>query len=528
MTTALLVGMTDLVVGVDLGTTGTKTGLYTVAGRLLAEATAETPLRWHGRARVDQDPGDFYEAAAATIAEVVRRSGADPASVRAIGLSGQMAGVLGIDRAWRPTTPYDSWLDTRCASEVERLEAEAGDEIAALSGCPPMVNHGSKIAWWRRHRPDAFAATAAWIPPAGYVAGRLAGLAGDAAYVDTSHLHFTGLADTEHARWSERLAALVGVAADRLPRIVAPATPIGELTGAAAADCGLRPGTVVAAGLGDTAAATLGAGVVRAGQLLDVAGTAAILAASADAFRPDVEHRTLITMRGAVPGQWVSLAYLSGGPLLGWLAELVLGHEAAADGTPATETFDRLCAAAEDVPAGAGGLLFLPYLDGRILPSEPALRGSFVGLHRRHRAPELTRAVLEGVALEYAEYLGILRGLHPGLRADEVRVSGGGARSRTWCAIKASALEAPYRRLERAELGCWGAALVGAAAAGLVDDLATAAERATPAGELIAPDPADSAAYRRLAPVRRELVDATARAGRALEQLVPEGEEISA
>jgi xylulokinase len=518
----------DLVVGVDLGTTGTKTGLYTVAGELLAQATSDTPLNWHGRGRVDQDPEDFYLAATSTIATVVARAGADPAAVRAIGISGQMAGVMGIDRRWRPTTPYDSWLDLRCAGEVERLEAEAGDEIAALSGCPPMVNHGAKIAWWRRHRPDEFGDTVAWIPPGSYVAGRLAGLSGDAAFVDTSYLHFTGLADIAHERWSDRLAGLVGVADDRLARIVTPATPVGELAGPAASACGLRPGTVIAAGLGDTAAATLGAGIVRPGQLLDVAGTAAILAVSSDRFRPDVADRTLITMRGAVAGQWVSLAYLSGGPLLGWLAELVLGREAAEDGAATPETLDRLCVDAERVPAGAEGLLFLPYLDGRILPSEPALRGSFIGLDRRHRAPQLTRAVLESVALEYDEYLEILRGLHPALAMDEVRVSGGGARSSTWCAIKASALDVPYRRLARAELGCWGAALVAAAGAGLIDDLADAAERATPASDRIAPVAAETDTYRRLLPIRRDLVAAAARAGRALDDLVPEPEEIPA
>jgi xylulokinase len=497
----------EVVAGIDLGTTGTKTALYTVAGDVLADATAETPLRWSGPGRVDQDPDAFYEAAIATVAECLARAAVEPSRVRALAVSGQMAGVLGVDADHRPSTPYDSWLDTRCAGDVEALEAALGAELCATSGCPAMVNHGPKIRWWRRERPDAFEATAAWVTPGAYVAGRLAGLAGGEAFIDTTYLHFTALADTRAGRWSERLAQAVGAEPGQLPRIVEPATVVGELTARAAADCGLRAGTPIAAGLGDTAAATLGAGVVRPGQLLDVAGTAAVLAGSTADWRPDTEHRTLITMRGAVPGQWVSLGYLSGGPVLGWLAELVFGED----------SLDRLSSEADAVAPGADGLLFLPFLDGRLLPPDPHLRGSFVGLRRQHGRGHLARAALEGVALEYAEYLAVLRELHGEQRFDEARVSGGGARSATWNAIKASALGVPYRRLRRAELGCWGAALVAAAAVGLVDDLAAAAEAATPPVERIAPDAGAAETYRRLAPVRRALVRATEESCRALE-----------
>jgi xylulokinase len=274
----------------------------------------------------------------------------------------------------------------------------------------------------------------------------------------------------------------------------------------------------VAAGLGDTAAATLGAGVVRPGQVLDVAGTAAVLAGSVSEFRPDVAHRMLITMRGAVPGQWVSLAYLTGGPLLGWLAELVLGAEAGAEGAATPETLDRLSREAEAIAPGADGLLCLPYLDGRVLPSDPLLRGSFVGLRRGHGRGHLARAALEGVALEYAEYLAVLRELHPDQRFDEARVTGGGARSACWNATKASALGVPYQCLPRAELGCWGAALVAAAAVGLVDDLAAAAEAATPPADRVEPDADARATYRRLGSIRRELVRATAAASRELQR----------
>ena len=482
--------MTEVVAGVDLGTTGTKAALYTVAGELLAEAT-EATIGAGGH----QEAGAFYTAAVRTLAACAGR--VEPGRVRAIAVCGQMAGVMGVDAGHHASTPYDSWLDTRCAGDVAALDEELGDELPATSGCPAMVNHAPKIRWWRRERPEAFANTAKWVTPGGYVAGRLAGLDGGEAFMDRTYLHFSALADTRAGEWSERLAGAAGAEPGQLPRIVEPTTVIGELTPDAAADCRLPAGTPVAAGLGDTAAATLGAGVVRPGQVLDSAGTAAVLAGSVPEFRPDVANRTLITMRGAVSGQWVSLAYLTAGPLLDWLAELAFEG-----------SFDRLSREAEAVPPGAGGLLCLPYLEGRVLPNDPEARGVFAGLRREHGRGHLARAALEGVALEYAEYLAVLRDLHPDQAFDEVRVAGGGARSGCWNAIKASALGVPYGSLPRSELGCWGAALVAAAAVGLVEDLADAAEAATPLAARVQPEAAAREVYERLLPERRALLAA--------------------
>ena len=515
----------DLLVGVDLGTTGTKTALFSSDGATLAEATAATPLHWHGTGKVDQDPEDFYRAATATIAQCVRDAGVDPRAIRAVGVCGQMAGTLGVDRHLRPTTPYDSWLDLRCAGEVERLEREHGDALVEIGGSPAMVNHGAKISWWRRNEDETFARTVAWIPPGSYVAARLAGLSGDDAFIDSTYLHFTNLADQRAGAWSQTLTAALEVPPERLARIVEPTAVIGELTAPAAAESGLSPGTPVAAGLGDTAAGTLGAGVVQPGQLLDIAGTASILAASVGEFRPDVEHRTLITMRGAVPGQWVSLAYLSGGPLLGWLANLLLGEEhverdASGDAVASAAALELLAAEAATAPAGCDWLLFLPFLDGRLLPSEPGLRGTWLGLHRRHGRAHLARAVLEGVALEYVRYLEVLAALHPDQRFAHARVAGGGARSELWNALKASALGVPYVRLPRRELSCWGAALVAGAAVGIYGDLAAAAAAATPAGEIVEPVERDHAVYRRLAAVQRELSDAVTGPCRSLQRVL--------
>jgi xylulokinase len=257
---------------------------------------------------------------------------------------------------------------------------------------------------------------------------------------------------------------------------------IGYLTVEAAYECGLRAGTPVAAGLGDTAAGALGAGVVHPGQLLDTAGTAAVLGISTAEFRPD-QSRTLLAMRCAVPGQWMSLAYLAGGDLVRWLPQAL--------GAPLGELVR------EAKHARPAALLFVPYLGGRILPAAPKARASWNGLDFAHTRADLARAALESVAYEYAGFLDRALDLFPALEPWDVRVIGGGKDDEAWNRIKASVLGLPYVRLRRDSFASWGAALVAGAACGLVDDLAAAALAGTAEAARFEPDPGLHDVYRR-------------------------------
>jgi len=512
--------MEDLLLGVDLGTTGTRTALFTATGETLAEASAPTPLRRPGPGAVDQKPDDFYLAATRTIAECLSRSGVANRQVAAIGITGQMAGVLGIDRSWRPSIPYDSWLDTRCSPDVAFLERELGDDLVERTGCPAMVNHAPKLRWWQRQDPGAFSRTAKFLMPSAYVAGKLAGLTAADAFIDHTYLHFTGLADARRGAWSSPLRAALGMPESVLPRIVEPATVIGHLTGEAAGQCGLPPGVPIAAGLGDTAAGALGAGITRPRQLLDTAGTAAVLAASTDQFRPDTRERTLIVMRGALSEQWISLSYLSGGSLLSWFQTAIT----AGDDLHAEVNFARLEEAFAGIAAGSDGVLFIPYLDGRVLPSDPARRGAWAGLDRRHTWKHLGHAILESIAYEYAGYLRILRALHPDLAPTQTRVVGGGAHGNLWNRMKATVLGVEYATLDRDEVSCWGAALVAGHAVDLFPDLAQAASASTAIRDRFAPNWMEYAVYARLIEQYRAVLEALAAVRAPMTTVVDEPE----
>lgn len=487
-------------VGVDLGTSSTKSALYQRDGTLVVEFSEEVPIYYPKPGVVEQENDDFYQTAARTVSKCIQASGIDPRDIAAIAFDSQMAGIGTVDDDFNPATRFDSWLDMRCQPYIDYMDREYGDLITRLSGCPPTCDHGPKILWWKEEEPDAYRRIAKFVTPAGYVAGKMAGLKGEDAFMDYTFIHFSGLSDAQNGQWSGELCGALGVDQTKLPRIVEPWHIVGEVTGAVARDFGLAPGTIVAAGCGDTAAAALGAGIVRPGMFLDVAGTAAVLASCTDSFVADVKNRALLTMRSVIPGLWNPLAYIAGGGIaLRWFRDQFYnthrGQEQLSDG----DLYAEMIAFAEQAPPGADGLFFSPHLGGRICPATPEMRGAWLGFSWGHTQAHFARAVLEGVAYEYAYYLRILRELISDLALVEARAVGGGAKSPVWNQIKADVLGVPYQSLRGSEFSSWACAMIAGKAAGIFDDLAAVAEaHAVPAGTRMDPAPERHALYQPL------------------------------
>jgi xylulokinase len=463
-------------IGVDLGTSGTKAALYTVDGVLVAEASQEVPLYYPRPGVVEQENDDFYTSAAHTVRSCLQQSGIDPRQVAAVAFDSQMAGVGSVDEDFHPATRFDSWLDMRCQPYIEHINRHFGERVTELTGCAPTCDHGPKMLWWKEEHPQEYARIAKFIMPTAYVAGRMAEIRAEQAFIDYTFIHFSGLSDARQGTWSPELCNLMGIQPDKLPQIVEPWRVIGEVKAQAARDFSLAPGTILAAGCGDTAACALGAGIVKPGMLFDTAGTASVLAGSTDQFITDSAHRALLTMRSVVPGLWHPLAYIAGGGLaLRWFRDQFF-NTCRGNPQPVDEDlYERMVAAAAQISPGAEGLYFSPHLGGRICPSTPEMRGAWTGFSWTHTQAHFFRAVLESVAFEYAYYLKILREMLPGFQFVEARVAGGGAKSPPWNQIKANVLGVPYFRLKRAELGTWGSAMIAGKAAGLYSDLAETA-----------------------------------------------------
>ncbi len=490
----------NYLIGVDLGTSGTKAALYTSGGDLVAEASLEVPLYYPQPGVVEQENDDFYTTGARAVRVCIQQSGIDPRQVAAIAFDSQMAGVGSIDEEYRPATRFDSWLDMRCQPYIEQIDRLAGDRVTELTGCPPTCDHGPKMLWWKHESPEEYRRIEKFVMPAGYVAGRMANLKAEQAFVDYTFIHFSGFSDAQAGDWSAELCERLGMDMEKLPRIVEPWRVVGEVSDHSARDFGLAPGTPIAAGAGDTAANALGAGIVRAGMLFDVAGTASVLAGCTSRFVADREHRALLAMRSVIPGLWNPLAYIGGGGLaLRWFRDQFYNTARGIHQKNEDDLYDEMTAAAAHIAPGADGLVFSPHLGGRICPSAPAMRGAWIGFSWGHTQAHFFRAILESVACEYAFYLKILKAQLPDLALLETRAVGGGARSLAWNQIKADVLGVPYRRLQRSEFGTWGSALIAGKAAGLFGDLAEAAAlHAQPAGDPLLPNPACRAAYDRL------------------------------
>ncbi|MFM1889589.1 MAG: xylulose kinase [Planctomycetota bacterium] len=467
-----------ILIGIDIGTQGTKAAAFEADGTLLASAFEPSRLKRPQAGVVEEDPERQFGSVCRTIAACLRSGGIRTDAVAALGIDGQMAGVIGIGSDGRHVTPYDSWLDTRCGPLIERMLAQAGTRIVASTGGPPSFNHGPKMLWWKQERPAEFKRITAFVQPGAYVALRLCGLAGRDAFIDDTYLHFSGFADSVRRTWDDDLCRTFRFDRGRLPRIVKPQEIVGTIVPRAARACGLPPGIPVVAGCGDTAASLLACGATRPGICVDVAGTASVFAATTTEFRADVAGGVLSCARSVTSGLWHPYAYVNGGGLnLEWFRSLAAGIASGGRKTnagPALAALDRLAAAVKPVDSLP---LFVPHMAGRNSPPQPQLRGAWTGLTHEHGLAEMYRGVLEGVALEYAIYAEAIRGLAPAASLAELRVTGGGAASGLWNAIKADALGMPVRAVVGSHGAPAGAAIVAGWGVGLFASPDAAAKR---------------------------------------------------
>jgi xylulokinase len=483
-------------VGCDLGTMGTKAAVVDEEGTIVGDHFEEVPLRSPAPGRVEQDLLEIEASAHRAIRAALERSGRG-GDVASVAFSGQMSGIGSIDSRFEPVGHFDSWLDTRCEPQIVRMQ-EAADLVTRRSGCPPTYSHGPKILWWRDERPDDFARIERFVVPGAFVAARLCGLTSDQAFIDRTYVHFSNLSDTEASQWSPELLDAFGVDDSKLPRIVGPLDVVGEVSRLGAEQSGLPAGTPVAAGAGDQAAASLGAAVVDPGQAFDSAGTASVFAMCVAEFSPDLALKTLLASHSVVDGVYIALAFINGGGLaLRWFRD-----ELAPELAGRADAYATLDAWAEATEPGAGGLLWYPHIQGGVLPPNPHARGAWVGVTSAHSRGHLFRAILEGIAFEYALWAEVAP-----VELGEARVLGGGARSALWNGIKADVLGIDWVPMGRQECGVLGDALIAAAATGHVADLAETARAWQETGEPVRPDPERHRMYRRLAEAYRELGD---------------------
>ena len=455
--------------GIDIGTSGTKTLLINTSGKVIAEATADYPLEQPKPGWTQQSPEDWWQATIKTVREVVSKAKLKPTDVKAIGLSGQMHGSVFLDKNDNVIRPALLWNDQRTAAECDEITSRAGGRksLIKLVANPALTGfQAPKILWLRNHEPKNFAKLAKVLLPKDDIRRRLTG-----DYVtEVSDASGTLLLDVVKRKWSSALLGKLELDSALLPRVVESEDVTGTLTTQAAELLGLSTECKVVGGAGDCAAGAIGTGVVRAGILSTSIGTSGVMFVFSDEPQYDVAGR-LHTFCHAVRGKWhmMGVNLTSGGSLQWWIENIVQGLA----GMAPDQVYEAATKEAAAVVAGSGGLLFLPYLNGERTPhADPSARGSFVGLNLTHTRGHLTRAVMEGVTFALRDSLAIIESL--GVPVKEVRASGGGSKNPLWRQMQADVFGKKITTLKVEQGAAYGVALLAAVGDGAYRDIAEA------------------------------------------------------
>ncbi len=440
--------------GIDVSTTATKAVVIDSSGAVVVTASSPYELSIPRPLWAEQDPALWWRACRRAIREALDRGGVEGEAIAAIGLTGQMHGLVLLDDGGRVVRPAILWNDQRAHAECEEIRDRVGrDELLRITGNDAFAGFSApKLLWVRRHEPERYGRVRRVLLPKDYVRYRLSGeLATDRAGAGG-----TLLLDLEHRDWSGELLEALEIPPSWLPPTHEGTEVTGRVSAAGAEATGIAAGTPIVAGGGDQAAQAVGVGAVEPGVVAVTLGTSGVVFATSARPLTDGAGR-LHAFPHAVPDRWHLMGVmLSAGGSLRWYRDVV------APGL----SYETLIEEAETAPPGCDGLAFLPYLSGERTPhADSSARGAFVGLTLRHGRPEMTRAVLEGVgfglrdSLELIERVGVAQ-------ATEARISGGGARSPIWRQMLADLLGIDLVGVATTEGAGFGAALLAGVGCG--------------------------------------------------------------
>lgn len=453
---------TALFLGVDVSTTGVKALLVGAQGQVVASATQPHPSSTPRPLWSEQHPHDWETGAVTAIRAALAHAGVTGDRVAAVGLTGQMHGMVALDERGEVVRPAILWNDQRTSAECDEIRARVGRQrLIAISGNDALTGFTApKILWTRRHEPESYARIRHILLPKDYLRYILTG----AYAMDKADGSGTLLFDLAQRDWSAELLTALEIPPEWLPPTFEGPAVTGTISAPAATATGLRAGTPVVAGGGDQAAQAIGVGAVTPGVLALTLGTSGVLFATTD--RPVIEPEgRLHAFCHALPERWHLMGVmLSAAGSFQWLRDTL------APGA----SFESLVAEAATAPAGSDGLLFLPYLTGERTPyPDPLARGAWIGLTARHTRAHMIRATLEGVAFGLRDMLSLMR--DSGLAVpDRARLSGGGARSALWRDILASVLHIDLDLPEVTEGAAYGAALLAGVGVGAWPDVVAA------------------------------------------------------
>ncbi|MGD2049943.1 MAG: xylulokinase [Chloroflexota bacterium] len=472
-----------LLLGLDISTTGAKALLLDEAGQVVSSATTPLTLSTPRPLWSEQSPEDWWAGIVQSIQKVLSKAELPGSEIAAIGLTGQMHGLVLLDGKGEVLRPAILWNDQRTGKQCDDIRARLGkDRLIQITGNDALTGFTApKILWVQQNEPEIWANTRHILLPKDFIRYKLTGEFG----VDKAGGAGTILFDLQTRTWSEEVITALEIPPDLLPATYEGPEITGTVSQEAASETGLTPGTPVVGGGGDQAAQAVGVGAVQPGIIALTLGTSGVVFAATEEPLIEPEGR-LHAFCHAVPDQWHFMGVmLSAAGSLQWYRDTFFPQM----------DFDELVSDAESAPLGCEGLLFLPYLTGERTPHpDPLARGAFVGLTIRNGRDHITRSVLEGVAFGIKDSFELIQA--SGLGAiEQVRISGGGARSATWRQLIANVLGSELVTVNTTEGAAFGAALLAGVGAGLYGSVPEACQATIQVTGRTVPDEGATADY---------------------------------
>ncbi len=481
-----------MLIGTDIGTSGTKTVLFDLNGNALASDTQEYPLYQPQNGWAEQDPLDWWNAVCKSIKNVIAKSGADPKGIKGIGLSGQMHGLVMLDKNDKILRRSIIWCDQRTQKECDEITEIVGKEkLIEITANPALTGFtASKLRWVMNNEPELFDKCAKIMLPKDYIRYMLTGeFATEVS--DASGMQFM---DIKNRCWSKELLSILGIDIALLPKMYESYEISGTVNRYAAELTGLCVGTPVAGGAGDQAACAVGNGIVKSGVVSSTIGTSGVVFAHSE--KPAIDPLGRVhTFCHAVPNAWHMMGVTQAAGLsLKWFRDNFCAEEIAKAAELGVDPYVIMDKMAEETGITAHKLIYLPYLMGERTPHLDAdCRGVFFGLSAIHTKADMIRAILEGVCYSLTDCMDIIRGM--GVDASAVRVSGGGGKSPIWRQMQADMFDCGVQVLSSSEGGALGVALLAGVGTGVWSSVPEACDAVISVKKTYAPIPENTAIY---------------------------------
>ncbi len=461
----------NYLLGIDIGTSGTKTILVDTLGNEIAAGTAEYPLYQRKNGWAEQEPQDWWQATVKTCREVLLKSGVNPHDIAGIGLTGQMHGLVMLDENGELLRDSIIWCDQRTAFEREQINTAVGPEkLLRITANPAITGFtAAKLLWVRNNQPELYARCRKVLLPKDYIRYKLTG----EFATDVSDASGTQLLDIAHRDWSQTVLDDLEIDISLLPKVYESFEVSGQITKEIASLIGLAEGTKVVAGAGDNAAAAVGMGVVVDNKAFTTIGTSGVVFAHTSQMKIDPQGR-VHTFCSAVPGEWHMMGVTQAAGLsMQWFRNNFCHEEMQKAKELNVDPYELMNTEAESVSIGSNKLIYLPYLMGERTPyMDPDCRGVFFGLSASHSRKHLIRAVMEGVTFSLYDSVRIFEGL--GVRFPEMLVGGGGARSKVWRGMLADVFNSQVKTLHSSESPSYGSAILASVGTGIYASLVEA------------------------------------------------------